>query len=270
MSMQKNESKILQLPHSFLAFIDEVGDPFVHFDVKTYNNPSIFPVVTILALVVSRKMYTEILMPGLEEIKKYFLGTADIYLHSREIRRKDGIFKAFLDEEKYDTFKKEMDSLIEKSSITIISSSTNKIKLARKAEKFQQLTGNTYNVGDLYLRNVDYVLERLGHFLKNESCKVIFETRGKHESRRIQGVLRDAKENGTFYCPKEQFVGIDEGILFFTKGDNINGLQVADYCTYPFARHAKSPSDSNNEFFHFLRKFVYKGDYWEYGLKEWP
>jgi len=119
--MQKNESKILQLPHSFLAFIDEVGDPFVHFDVKTYNNPSIFPVVTILALVVSRKMYTEILMPGLEEIKKYFLG-----------------------------------------------------------------------------------------------------------------------------------------------------LQVADYCTYPFARHAKSPSDSNNEFFHFLRKFVYKGDYWEYGLKEWP
>jgi hypothetical protein len=58
--------------------------------------------------------------------------------------------------------------------------------------------------------------------------------------------------------------------MFFTKEDNVNGVQMADYCTYPFARHAKDPKDPDNKLFDLLRPFVYKGDFSEYGLKEWP
>ena len=82
--------------------------------------------------------------------------------------------------------------------------------------------------------------------------------------------MSDAKLNGTFYCPKERFKNIDDDILFFNKKDNINGLQLADYCTYSFSRHTKNPKDIDNKFFDFLRKFVYKGNFGEYGLKEWP
>ena len=99
---------------------------------------------------------------------------------------------------------------------------------------------------------------------------MIFEIRGKKESRRIQAVLTDAKQSGTFYCPRQRFTNIADEFFFFTKADNINGLQLVDYCTYPFARHAKNKFDPDNKFFDILRGYIYKGDYGEYGLKEWP
>ncbi|MFH1575517.1 MAG: DUF3800 domain-containing protein [Candidatus Nealsonbacteria bacterium] len=268
------ESEILQLPHRYLIFIDEVGESFIHFDLDKYNEPSIFPVITITAVIVARSIYQDILIPEMNKIKEYFfkdiLKNKSIYFHSREIRRKDGIFKIFLNDNLYSEFKSLIDSLLDKSSITIISSSTNKIKLVKKAIKFEEMSRQKYNTGDIYLKNVGYVLERAGHFLKDNSGKIIFEKRGKKESQRIQAVLIDAKRDGTFYCPKEIFQEIDEEILFFDKKDNISGLQVVDYCTYPFARHAKNLDDVDNKFFDILRRYIYKGDFGEYGLKEWP
>ncbi len=266
----KKEHEILQLPHRYFIFVDEVGDPFVHFSPTVYDSPSIFPVMTVTAVIVARAVYQDILMPGIDEIKEYFFSKKSIYFHSREIRRKDGIFKVFLDEKIYSDFKIQMNALFERSSLTIISSSINKIHLARKAVEFKKRTGSKYNIGDIYLRNVDCVLERLGHFLKDKGGKIIFEDRGKKESKRIQGVLTDAKNYGTYYCVKDRFQGVDDNILFFTKNDNVNGLQVADYCAYPFARHAKDPHDAENKFFDVLRTYVYQGNYNEYGLKEWP
>lgn len=68
----KKEQEILNLPYRYLIFIDEVGDSFVHFDLKKYEDPSVFPVLTITALIVSRSVYGEILMLGIDEIKEYF------------------------------------------------------------------------------------------------------------------------------------------------------------------------------------------------------
>ena len=266
----KQEKTILKLPHRYLVFLDEVGNPEFHRDIKIYQDRSVYPVLTITAAMVSRVVYGDILMPGLDEIKEYFFRNKNIYFHSREIRRKDGIFKIFLGENKYSKFKNLVDSLIERSSVVFVSSSINKLKLLEKAKKFEKSSGEKYDTGDLYLRCLGFVLERAGHFLSSDSGKIIFERRGKKESKRIQAVLDDAKRDGTFYCPKERFKNIDKEILFFDKSDNINGLQVADYCTYPFSRHAKNPKDKNNMFFDFLRKFVYQGDFGEYGLKEWP
>lgn len=227
--------------------------------------------MTTTAVIVSRKNYQNIMQPRMAELKKKLFGNNEnIYFHSREIRRKDGIYKIFLNKNLYKKFKLEMDVIIEKSRIKIITSSINKIKLQKKAEKFHKRTGNKYDFGDLYLQNVNYILERLGHFLKKKTAKIIFETRGKKESKRIQGVLAEAQRNGTFYHAKERFQSMNKRIAFFAKKDNINGLQMVDYCVYPFSRHTKNPKDKDNKFFDFLRQFVYKGNYGEYGLKEWP
>ncbi len=264
------EKSILSLSQKYLIFLDEVGDPFLHEDINLYKNPTFFPVLTITAIIISKKNYKDILSPGLKKLKIKYFNSEKIHLHSREIRRKDGIFKIFLDDKIYSEFKIKVDTLLMKSSITIVSSSINKITLAQKAKLFKKESGQKYNVGDIYLRNVGYVFERIGHFLKANSGKIIFETRGRKESKRIQALLTDAKNNGTFYCSKERFRTIDGEILFFNKKDNINGLQMADYCTYPFSRHAKNSKDIDNKLFQFLRQFIYKGDHSEYGLKEWP
>ena len=242
----------------------------MHRDIKRYDHPTVFPVMTVTALIVSSTVYRDVLVPALDEIKQQFWSTRDIHLHSNEIRRKDGIFKTLLDPDLYKIFKEKMLGTLERSSVIIISSSINKMKLLKKAEKFKATVGQEYDPGDLYMKNVDWVLERVGHFLKTDDAKIIFETRGRRESRRIQGVLTNAKKNGTFYHNKDSFKNIDDEVLFFTKEDNVNGIQMADYCTYPFARHAKDPKDVDNKLFELLRPYIYKGDYSEYGLKEWP
>jgi hypothetical protein len=263
------EEEICGVEERYLAFIDETGDPFIHKDRNRYNDPTVFPVLTVSALIVSTTVYKEVLRPAIDDIKMHFWGTRDIHFHSNEIRRKDGIFKVLLDPAKYEEFKEMMVGALEKSSITLVSSSINKMKLLDKAERFKKNTGNEYNAGDLYLTNVGWVLERIGHFVKNDTVRIVFETRGRKESRRIQGVLTTAKQNGTFYHSKDRFKNICEEILFFTKEENVNGIQMADYCTYPFVRHAKDSTD-DNKLFDLLRPFVYQGDYSEYGLKEWP
>ena len=77
----KKELEIIGLPHSFLVFLDEVGNPFIHFDLEKYKNPSIFPVLTITALIVSKTIYERILMPGLDEIKDNIFKNKNIYFH---------------------------------------------------------------------------------------------------------------------------------------------------------------------------------------------
>jgi hypothetical protein len=268
MAIEKCDTKeleIFKLPERYLVFIDETGDPFMHRDIKKYNHPTVFPVMTVTALIVSSKVYRDVMVPSIDEIKRQFWNTRDIHLHSNEIRRKDGIFKTLLNPDNYKTFKEKMLSTLEKSSATIISSSINKMKLLKKADKFKIDSGQEYDPGDLYMKNVDWVLERIGHFLKTDDARVIFETRGNKESRRIRGVLTSAKKNGTFYHSKERFKNISNEVLFFTKKDNVNGIQMADYCTYPFARHAKDPKDADNKLFDLLRTYVYKGDFSEYG-----
>jgi len=264
------EFELFKLKEKYIVFIDETGDPFLHRDIKMYDHPTVFPVMTVTALVVSSKIYRDILVPSIDEIKRQFWNTRDIHFHSNEIRRKDGIFKTLLNQDNYKVFKEKIFGTLEKSSTTIISSSINKMKLLDKANKFKKESGQEYDPGDLYMRNVDWVLERIGHFLKTDDAKIIFETRGRKESRRIQAVLTNAKKDGTFYHSKEWFKGISDEVLFFTKKDNVNGIQMADYCTYPFARHAKDPKDVDNKLFDLLRTHVYKGDFGEYGLKEWP
>ena len=72
-----SEQKILKLPHKYLVFIDEVGDPFLHKNIEIYKNPSIFSVMTITAMVITRIRYRNILMPGLDKIKEYFFNNKE-------------------------------------------------------------------------------------------------------------------------------------------------------------------------------------------------
>ena len=251
------EKKIIDLEQEYLVFI--------------YEDLSIFPTLTITALVIPTKIYKDSTMPGLDIIKEKYFKNKVVSFHSREIRRKTDQFKIFLNEEIYNDFKVDMINLIEKSQISIVSASINKVKLLEKTIAFEAFSGGAkYNIGDLYLMTVNFVLERLAQLIGSSTAKIIFEERGREESKKIQAMLESAKKNGTFYKTKEDFIGIDDDIYFFKKIDNVNGLQIADYCVYPFARHAKNPKDEDNKLFDLLRKFVYKGDRGEYGLKVWP
>ena len=260
----KKEKEISSLKTDYLVFVDECGDPCLHESLETYTNPSIPPIMTLVAVIVSTDSYRNIMMPQVNDIKNYFFGTENICFHSSKIRRKDGIFKEFLNPNTYNEFKLRMNNVLKHSSIQIVSCSIDKRKL------YIPKVGGGSGIGDLYLKNTEYVLERVGHFLGDSRGKIIFETVGKRESRRIRSVLARIKGGGNNYNSPRTFRGINKEILFFTKEENINGLQIADYCAYPFFRHAKDGDSDENKFFDILKPYIHKGDYGDYGFKEWP
>jgi hypothetical protein len=259
----ENENKIISCGCDYLAFIDETGDPKLHKDITIYARPTVSPVSTVLSIVILKDDYKNILLPEMAKLKLKYFRNQNVILHSNDIRNKNGVFKVFLNEEIYSDFKKDIILLIKNSKLKIISSSINKLKLLEKY-------GYDYDIGDIYIKNVEYVFERIGHLAKNKNVKIIFETQGKKESAKISNLLNNLKLNGNFYCNKERFSNIENEILFYKKIDEVNGIEIADYCAYPFSRHAKNSKDENNKLFDFLLDFIYNGDFNDYGIKEWP
>jgi hypothetical protein len=270
LNKMENEDFILNLPQEYLVFLDESGDSKIHEDISIYKRPTVYPVFTITALLIKKEDYQNKLLPRLLHLKEKFFQNKEIIFHSNDIRRKNRGFKIFLDENVYSDFKKDIVEVIDKSKIKIISCSIKKDALLERSLRYRK-DGVDYDFGNVYLKNFEFVLERLAHFLnkKNASAKLIFETVGKAESKKIQKTLDSLKQDGTFYHNSSVFDRIDEEILFYMKKDVVNGLQIADYLVNPFAKHAKDSSE-DNQLYEILLPYVYNGDRSQYGLKIWP
>lgn len=269
-SQLNNEKDILQLKHEYLVFLDESGDSKLHDNIEIYDNPTVYPIFTITALIIKKSDYENILLPEILKMKEKFFGNIDIILHSNEIRRKDRGFKVFLDNDIYNEFKKEIVEIIDKSNIQIVSSSIRKKNLLERTLNYKQ-SGIDYDFGNLYLKNFEFILERVAHCLNSnkEKGKLIFETVGNHESRKIQKTLDSLKNDGTFYHSNSAFDAIDKEILFYAKKDVVNGLQIVDYLVHPFAKYAKDKTKDNN-LYKILLKYIYMNGNSYYGLKIWP
>lgn len=254
----------------YFAFIDETGDSKFHTDISIYNSPTVFPVSTVTAVIIEKDNYINLTLPEMNLLKMKYFNTLNVVLHSNDLRNKNGIFKVFLDENLYNNFKQDIIEVFRKSNVLIVSSSINKIKLLEKFN-FYKSQGSIYNPGDLYIKNIEFILERIGHFSRGRKIKLIFEAQGKRENKKVKTLLNDIENNGTFYFSKDRFNHIDKNVIFYKKSDHVNGIEIADYCVYPFSRHSKNKDDTDNKLFHILLKeFVYKGDFGNYGLKEWP
>lgn len=273
LDMAKLEADIFSsIDSDYFIFIDETGDKKFHKDISIYDSPSVFPVSTVTAVLISKESYLNITVPEIKKLKIKYFGDERVVLHSNDIRNKNKAFKVFINEELYSEFKKDIINIFEKSEISIISSSINKIKLLNKYLEYKS-KGSEYNPGDLYIKNIEFLSERICHFLKSKKSKrgqLVFEAQGKKESNDIRTLFEDLRKDGSSYMNKDNFVSINKEILFFKKDDHISGVEVADYCVYPFSRHAKNNNDTNNILFSILKRFVYSGDYGSYGLKEWP
>lgn len=122
-----------------------------------------------------------------------------------------------------------------------------------------------------------YLLERYAHFLnaqKKEGVKVIgriiAEQRGGQKDKELVKVYKNIREGGTqYFRNSNHFDCLPEKMDFIPKKYNVPGLQLSDYCCYPFYKNHKFPR-SENEHYDFLETFIYPGDYGKYGHKRWP
>lgn len=205
-----------------------------------------------------------------QEINKFkmeFFKTTDVILHSRDIRRCDGPFQILFDLELKKRFYEKLDKIINEAKFTIIGSGVNKEEHIKKYGR---------GAKDPYALSLSFIIERLIFCLDKKGNKSVvdikIEKRGKREDQQLLNQYNKILDNGTYYVTPDRLKNKIDKFESFLKRENIIGLQVADLCAYPLARHILSPSQPYPPF-DIIKSKIYcdgNGKFDGYGLKIFP
>ena len=252
---------------TFTLYLDESGNEILYPEERYQANKSLETHCTLIGTIVPHNT-KDSLKDQLNQLKQEIWGTEEIILHSVEIRNKTGPFSVFNDVALYEYFKSETNRITKEIGTVIICSSLNKQLWVSKYPK-KLLFGD-----DPYGQAFIYLLERYNNFLENSGTnargKIIAEMRGNpKQNKALAAEYENFRNYGTQYLNKPPYAKLAEKMEFKKKSMNIPGLQLADYCCYPFYKNHKRP-DSDNKHYEFLEKLVYPGERNKYGHKKWP
>ncbi len=240
-------------------FLDETGDHGL-----TYVDPN-FPLFLLAGCFFSeaelKKAEKEI-----NDFKIDFFKTKEVILHSREIRKCEGAFQILFDLDLKKKFYERLNKIVLKMNFIIIGSGINK---EEHIKKYGKDAGNPYNI------SLAFVIERLifcSDEKNNSKVDIKIEKRGKKEDRQLLEQYNRIKDSGTYYVSSERFKNRISGFDFVAKRDNIIGLQIADLCAYPLARHVLNSEEPYIPF-EIIQNKIYCnsfGKYQGFGLKVFP
>ena len=213
---------------NYHLFIDESGDP----SLKSINHD--FPIFALLGILISNKEY-EKLNAEFDRIKIKYFGSANVILHSRDIRKCDGVFAKLFDLKTKESFYRALDEAMEKTDYKIISSV---IKKQDHINRYGKLADDPYDIGLTFvLERTLFELDELDGF-----ARVMIESRGKNEDSNLAAKYNELMTRGSHQVTPSRFMSrFSSKADFRRKSDNDNGLQMADLCAYPTARHVLHP-----------------------------
>lgn len=196
-----------------------------------------------------------------------FFKTTDVILHSKEIRKCDGPFQILFNIDIKKKFYNKLNEILTSSKFIIIGSGVDKDKHIKKYGK---------GAKDPYSLSLSFVIERLIFCLdsqdKSSSVNIKIERRGKKEDQQLLDQYNIVLDRGTYFVVSERIKARVNNFEFNYKKDNIIGLQIADLCAYPLARHVLFPTEPYTTF-DIITSKIYcdkKGNTDGYGLKIFP
>lgn len=240
----------------FIAFLDECGD---HSLTKIDKD---FPLFLLCAAIVEREAYAQKIIPALAEFKLRYFAHEGINLHSREIRKAEGPFTILQNQTVRAKFLGELSEMMESLPYTLF------ITAIHKTEYKKQYGDRAKNPYDVAL---EYSFERILNFLEAQNeCQlpVIAEARGQQEDDALRASFFRLMTQGTYYNKAERFQKLVCPISFRRKQDNIGGIQLADLCAHPTARHLLKPAITNQAY-EIVRAHIYTSERIN-GLKVFP
>jgi len=252
MASEIAENMGLQGSSRFIAFLDECGD---HSMEKIDQD---FPLFVLCTVIVERERYIQEIIPSLNQLKLCYWDHEGINLHSRDIRKTQGPFSILEDPRKRDSFMLELTDLMDNLPYTLFVVSVHK-QLHR--QRYEERARNPYELA------LTFTFERILYFLEQlqkTHLPVIAEARGKNEDRDLETAFYKLLTEGTHYNSRDRFNRLYCPLLFQDKRKNICGLQLADLCAYPSARHILK-SDQPNRALEVVKKHVYN----ENGVSGW-
>ncbi len=245
---------------SHFLFLDEAGDHGLSFVDKN------FPLFLLCGCVIEQKCLKEI-KSRIDSFKQKYFRTMQVILHSRDIRKCEGVFQILFDLKLKEQFYKDLNLILKESNYCLLGSGIQKEKHIKKYGK---------GAKDPYTLSLSFVIERLIFYLDtlNEQAhvKIIAEQRGKREDRMLLSYFNSVMDRGTYYVTPARLKQKIRGFSFHNKHDNITGLQIADLCAYPMARHLLYPKEPYIPFTIIEKKIYHdkNGKYMGWGLKVFP
>lgn len=220
----------------FIAFFDECGDHSL--EVIDHD----FPLFLLATVIVEREAYVKEIVPRITALKMAHWDHEGVNLHSRDIRKAEGPFSILQRKERRLRFMTELSALMEELPYTLFVVGIDKQK--HKA-KYGSRADNPYELA------LTFTFERVVHFLEQEgetSLPVIAEARGKNEDRDLEAAFYKMLAGGTQYVGAERLGRLRCPLLFENKLRNVCGVQLADLCAHPCARHILRPTQVNRAY----------------------
>jgi len=241
----------------YFLFLDESGDHDLSFVDKN------FPLFLLCGCIIDQNSLP-IIEKRIASFKKQYFGTTEVILHSRDIRKCQGAFQILFDLQVKEQFYKELNVIVGESDYCLLGSGIDKKKLIKKYGR---------GAKNPYALSLSFVIERLIFYLdgvdKSAHIKILAEERGKREDRMLLAHFNSIIDRGTYYLQPERLKQKVKGFSFHNKYENITGLQVADLCAYPMARHLLHPKEPYIPF-KIIENKIYaneRGKYIGWGLK---
>ena len=206
-------------------YLDETGDHGLSF--IDHN----FPIFLLCGC-----LFSQIEIENMEKkvnlFKQKIFNTSKVILHSREIRKCEGSFQILFDLKLKAEFYKNINSIIKNSRFKILGVGINKEEYIKRYGK---------SAKDPYALSLSFIIERLIFYLdelnKEAEVEIIAEKRGAKEDKKLLSQFNSTLDLGTYYVSSDRLKKKIKKFEFKFKKENIVGLQVADLCAYPLARH---------------------------------
>lgn len=246
------------MKHHF--FLDETGDHGLSFvDEK-------FPIFLLAGCLFEENELQKV-EREIDNFRKNFFKTTEVVLHSRDVRKCEGAFQTLFDLKIKRRFYEELNKIISGARFTIIGSGVNKNDHIKKYGK---------GARDPYAISLAFIIERLIFCLDKKgdvsTVDIKIEKRGKKEDQQLLDQYNIILDRGTYYVSSERLKTKINKFEFFLKKDNVVGLQIADLCAYPLARHILNSVEPYIPF-EIIKDKIYcdnNGKYDGYGLKIFP
>ena len=242
----------------YYLYIDESGDHGL-----TNVNPD-FPIFLLCGIVISSNENAAI-NQAFNQVKATFWGRKEVIFHSRDIRKCEKEFSILFDLEKKKLFYEAINESIVNHEYVVIASA---IRKEAYIQNFGKLSDDVYEL------SLSFIIERAIFYLdtiKNpkKELEIVIERRGKKEDKKLEEHFQRLLARGTGYVSADRLTSYNLSIIFRSKRENINGLQMADLIAYPIARYVIEPKRANPAF-DLIEPKIYTKGVRRYGLKIFP
>ncbi len=219
------DERSARIPKDVLVFLDESGDHNLR------NVDSGFPVFALAAVIIRPEDYRSDVVPLINDLKLRFFPHEGVNLHNHEIRKQKRDFAVLREAAVRERFLAELTRLMRELPYELVAVCIDKQKLVTR----YKLPDHPYELA------LKYLVERLTLWSKangNAKLQLIAESRGNREDDSLKAAMLDLLQEGTTWTAPTELAAAGLRLTFRPKSDNVIGMQLADLCAYPAARHA--------------------------------